>query len=155
MNIMSIHPLADVQSDQIGEGTQIWQFSIVLPGAKIGRNCNINAHCFVENDVIIGDNVTIKCGVYVWDGLRIADGVFIGPNVTFTNDRYPRSKVRRTHLITRLGQGASVGAGAVILPGISVGENAMIAAGAVVTKDVPGGVLVKGNPATFHSLNLK
>jgi len=145
---MKIHPLSDVQSQQIGKDTTVWQFTVVLAGARIGTNCNINAHCFIENDVVIGDNVTIKSGVYVWDGLRIEDNVFVGPNATFTNDKFPRSKhYPERFLQTTIKRGASIGAGAVILPGLTIGENAMVAAGAVVTRDVPAGSMVAGNPA--------
>jgi len=143
-----IHPLADVQSPTIGSGTRIWQFVVVLPSARIGRDCNICAHCFVENDVLVGDRVTLKNGVYLWDGLEIGDDVFIGPNATFTNDRVPRSRVSPGEwLRTRILRGASIGAGAVILPGLTIGESAMIGAGAVVTRDVPDGATVVGNPA--------
>jgi len=145
-----IHPTADVQTENIGNRTQIWQYVVILPGAKIGKNCNINAHCFIENDVIIGDNVTVKCGVYLWDGLVIEDNVFIGPNVSFTNDKYPRSKKypeRFDKIIIK--KGASIGAGAVILGGITIGENAMIGAGSVVTKNIPSNELWVGNPAKF------
>jgi UDP-2-acetamido-3-amino-2,3-dideoxy-glucuronate N-acetyltransferase len=143
-----IHHLADVQSVNIGIGTKVWQFTVVLPSAVIGQNCNICAQCFVENDVVIGDNVTIKNGVQLWDGLRIEDDVFIGPNVTFTNDKFPRSKkYPENFLVTTVKRGASVGGGAVILPGITIGEYAMIGAGAVVTRDVSAGCIVVGNPA--------
>lgn len=143
-----IHPLSDVQSPNIGDGTRIWQFSVVLPGAKIGKNCNICANCFIENDVVIGDNVTVKCGVQLWDGMRIEDDVFIGPNATFTNDRHPKAKNRDFVLEkTVVRRGASIGAGAVILPGIIIGENAVVGAGAVVTKSVPDGVTAVSNPA--------
>ena len=146
----TIHPLADVQSKAIGEGTRIWQFAVVLVGASIGRDCNICAHTFIENDVEVGNNVTIKCGVQLWDGIRVGNDVFIGPNVTFCNDLYPRSGVRdsrRKLLNTSIEDGASIGAGAVILPGITIGRNAMIGAGAVVTKDVRSCATVVGNPA--------
>lgn len=143
-----IHPLADVQTNFVGNGTRIWQFVVVLPGARIGKDCNICSHCFIENDVVVGDRVTIKNGVQLWDGLQIGDDVFIGPNVTFTNDRYPRSGNRRNvALQTVVESGASIGAGAVLVPGIRVGAGAMVAAGAVVTKDVPAGKIVMGNPA--------
>ena len=143
-----IHELADVQSKAVGSGSRIWQFVVVLPGARIGNDVNICSHCFVENDVVIGDRVTIKNGVQVWDGLRIADDVFIGPNVSFTNDRYPRSRNRDAELLqTVVGEGASIGAGAVICPGLSIGSGAMVAAGAVVVDDVPAGATVYGNPA--------
>lgn len=143
-----IHPLSDVQSANIGEETRVWQFTVVLAGAVIGRNCNINAHCLVENDVVIGDNVTVKSGVYLWDGMRVEDNVFIGPNVTFTNDKYPRSKqYPEQFAVTTIRRGASIGAGAVILPGVTIGERAMVAAGAVVTRDVLPNAVVAGNPA--------
>ncbi|MDL0096175.1 acyltransferase [Campylobacter vicugnae] len=133
-----IHNLSDVQSQNIGNNTNIWQFCVVLPGAIIGDNCNICSHCFIENDVKIGNNVTIKCGVQIWDGITIEDNVFIGPNVTFCNDLYPRSKkYPKEFAKTIIHKGASIGAGAVILPGITIGENAMIAAGSVITKNVP------------------
>ncbi len=146
--MVKIHPLADVQSKQIGNQTQIWQFCVVLKEAVIGSNCNINCQVFIENDVIIGDNVTIKPGVQVWDGLRIENNVFIGPNVTFTNDRYPRSKqYPEAFQQTVIKKGVSIGANATILGGVTIGENAMIGAGSVVTKDVPAGELWIGNPA--------
>ncbi|MBU3059024.1 acyltransferase [Pseudomonas indica] len=142
------HPLADVQSPSIGEGTRVWQFVVILAGARIGRDCNIAAHCFIENDVVVGDRVTVKCGVQLWDGLRVADDVFIGPNATFTNDRFPRSRQWPERFPeTRIERGASIGAGAVILPGLTIGERAMVGAGAVVTRDVPARALVVGNPA--------
>ncbi len=145
---MKIHPLADVQSSQIGEGTIVWQFSVILPGAVIGKNCNVNCHTFLENDVVIGDEVTVKSGVYLWDGIRIADNVFIGPNATFVNDKYPRSKKYPVKFQkTIINKGASIGANATILSGISIGEFAMIGAGSVVTKDVEPYTLVYGNPA--------
>jgi UDP-2-acetamido-3-amino-2,3-dideoxy-glucuronate N-acetyltransferase len=143
-----IHPLADVQSTTIGEGTRIWQFVVVLGGARIGRDTNVCSHCFIEDDVIVGDRVTIKSGVQLWDGTRIEDDVFIGPNVTFTNDKYPRSKRYPDQFpTTTIRRGASIGGGAVLLPGITIGANAMIGAGAVVTRDVPDGVLAVGVPA--------
>ncbi len=133
-----IHPLSDVQSKNIGEGTNIWQFCVVLEGARIGKNCNICSNCFIENDVVIGDNVTVKNGVSLYDGMRIEDDVFIGPNATFCNDKYPKSKNKDFKLEPIIiKKGASIGANATILPGVTIGENALIAAGAVVTKDVP------------------
>lgn len=141
------HDNALVESSAVGDGTRIWAFTHVLPEAIIGRDCNICDHVFIENDVVIGDRVTIKCGVQIWDGLRIEDDVFIGPNATFTNDMFPRSKHNFELLPTFIKKGATVGANATILPGITIGEKAMVAAGAVVTKDVPPGVLVVGNPA--------
>lgn len=145
---MSIHPLADVQSVNIGKDTQVWQFSIILKGAVVGQNCNINCHTFIENDVTIGDNVTIKAGVYVWDGITVEDNVFIGPNVTFTNDKFPRSKQRPDQFQnTLIKKGASIGANSTILGGLTIGEYAIVAAGSMVTKDVPAFSLVKGHPA--------
>lgn len=145
-----IHSLSDVQSDKIGNNTTIWQFVVILPKAEIGTNCNISSHCFIENDVRIGNNVTIKNGVYIWDGITISDDVFIGPNVTFTNDKYPRSKqYPPSFQKTFIKNGASIGAGSVILGGITIGINAMIGAGSVVTKNVPDNELWVGNPAKF------
>jgi len=141
------HEKSDVQSSTIGAGTKIWQYVVVLKNAVIGEDCNICSHCFIENDVVIGDRVTIKCGVQIWDGLRIEDDVFIGPNATFTNDPYPRSKQEFALLQTVIKKGATIGANATILPDITIGENAMVGAGSVVTKDVPPNVLVVGNPA--------
>ncbi|GFE58643.1 acyltransferase [Geobacter sp. AOG1] len=142
-----IHELSEVQSNKIGAGTKIWQYVVVLENAVIGEDCNICSHCLIENDVVIGDRVTIKCGVQIWDGLRIEDDVFIGPNATFTNDLFPRSKQDFTLLQTFIKNGATIGANATILPGITIGENSMVGAGSVVTKDVPPNVLVIGNPA--------
>ncbi|ENX71655.1 hypothetical protein F884_00216 [Acinetobacter sp. CIP 102143] len=143
-----IHPLADVKSQKIGQKTKIWQFSVVLQNAMIGENCNICAHTLIENDVIIGNNVTIKSGVYVWDGITLEDNVFIGPCVAFTNDKKPRSKQYPEKFPqTIVEMGASIGANATILPGIRIGQNALIGAGAVVTKDVPANAIVVGNPA--------
>lgn len=132
-----IHPLSDVQSKNIGDDTNIWQFCVVLPNARIGSNCNICSHCLVENDVIIGDNVTIKCGVQIWDGMRVEDDVFIGPNVTFCNDRHPKSRSKDWVLEpVIIKKRAMIGANATVLPGVTIGENAIIGAGAIVTKDV-------------------
>jgi acetyltransferase-like isoleucine patch superfamily enzyme/dTDP-4-dehydrorhamnose 3,5-epimerase-like enzyme len=143
-----IHPLADARSQRIGGATRIWQYVVVLEGAEIGSDCNICSHCFVENDVKVGDRVTIKSGVQLWDGVRLQDDVFIGPNVTFTNDRFPRSKNYSPEFLkTVVEAGASIGAGAVILPGLRIGRNAMVGAGAVVTRSVPPNAIVAGNPA--------
>lgn len=148
---MSFYGLSDIQSNNIGQGTKIWQFVVVLKNAKIGRECNICSHCFIENDVVIGDRVTIKSGVQLWDGISIDDDVFIGPNVTFTNDRFPRSKqYLNEYPNTHIKKGASIGANATILPGLSIGENAMIGAGAVVTKDIPDNEIWLGSPARFY-----
>lgn len=139
-----IHPLSDVQTKNIGEDTNIWQFSVVLKGAAIGKNCNICSHCFIENDVKIGDNVTIKNGVSLYDGITIEDDVFIGPNAAFCNDKYPKSKNKNFKLEPIvIKKGASIGANATILPGVTIGENALIAAGAVVTKDVNSNAIYK------------
>ena len=148
MTKLFIHSTAEVQSNNIGVNTTIWQFAIILKNAKIGENCNINSHTFIENDVVIGNNVTVKCGVYLWDGLRIEDNVFIGPNATFTNDKYPKSKIKpKEFKKIILKKGCSIGANATIMPGITIGENAIVGAGSVITKDVPKGVIVFGNPA--------
>ena len=150
---MTMHPLADVQSSLIGASTRIWQYVVILPNARIGADCNICSHVLIENDVIIGDRVTVKSGVQLWDGLRIEDDVFIGPNVTFTNDPFPRSKQYPAAFpITTVRAGASIGGGAVILPGITIGRRAMVGAGAVVTKSVPDGAVVVGNPARIVRL---
>jgi UDP-2-acetamido-3-amino-2,3-dideoxy-glucuronate N-acetyltransferase len=142
-----IHPLADVQTKDVGEGTSIWQFCVVFANATIGSNCNICAYVLLENDVVIGDNVTIKSGVQLWDGVYVEDNVTIGPNATFTNDKYPRSKQPYQLLKTVIKKGASIGANATILPGVTIGANAMVGAGAVVTKDVPACFTAVGNPA--------
>ncbi len=145
---MYIHPSSDVQSKQVGQGARVWQYVVILPGATIGRDCNICSHCFIENNVIVGDRVTVKCGVQLWDGVTLEDDVFVGPNVTFCNDLQPRSRNHAVPLLTTVvKKGASIGANATILPGLTIGEGAMVGAGAVVTKDVPPGVTVKGNPA--------
>lgn len=143
-----IHPLSDVKSTCVGKGTRIWQYSVVLEGARIGENCNICAHTFIEADVVIGNDVTIKSGVYLWDGTRVEDKVFIGPNATFTNDPMPRSKCYPDSFLgITVKEGASIGANATLLPGITIGRYAMVGAGAVVTKDVPDNAVVVGNPA--------
>ena len=144
-----IHALADVQSSDIGADTDVWQFTVILKGARIGAACNINAHCFIENDVVVGDQVTVKCGNYLWDGLRVGDRAFIGSNVTFTNDMYPRSKQypEQGFPQTVIEEGASIGGGATILPGLIIGAGALVGAGAVVTRSVPPHAVVAGNPA--------
>lgn len=143
-----IHPLADIANSSIGDGTKVWQFVVILKGAVIGRDCNICAQSLIEGDVIIGNNVTVKSGVQLWDGTRIGNNVFIGPNVTFTNDLFPRSKVYPDNFTgITVEDFASIGANATILPGVTIGESAMIGAGSVVTKDVPAKAVVVGNPA--------
>ena len=144
----TIHPLADVKSLNIGTDTRVWQFSVIFKNAIIGENCNICAHTLIENDVVIGNNVTVKSGVFLWDGTRVEDDVFIGPNATFTNDVLPRSKIYPpTFKGVTLRKGASIGANATILPGVTIGYKAMVGAGAVVTKNVPDYAVVTGNPA--------
>ncbi len=145
---MKIHTLSDVHQTPIGQGTQVWQYSIVLPGASIGENCNINSHCLVENGATIGDRVTLKCGVYVWDGITIEDDVFVGPNVTFVNNPYPRSKKHLSvHPTTLLKKGCSIGAGSTIMCNITIGEYALIGAGSMITRSIPNFALAYGNPA--------
>lgn len=144
-----IHPLADCHNNEIPDNTRIWQFTVVLANSSIGENCNICAHCFIENEVVIGNNVTIKNGVYLWDGITIEENVQIGPNVIFTNDKYPRAKKSFELQRTLIKSNASIGAGSVVLGGVTIGRNAMIGAGSVVTKDIPDGQLWVGSPATF------
>lgn len=147
MTVM-IHPLSDVQSQNIGDNTRIWQFVVILPKAKIGRDCNICAHCLIENEVVVGDRVTVKSGVQLWDGVEIEDDVFVGPNATFTNDLFPRSRqYPESFKKTVIRKGASIGANATLLPGVVIGRNAMVGAGAVVVADVPDQAIVAGNPA--------
>lgn len=148
MSDFFVHPQALVESPNIGAGTRVWAFAHVLPAATIGRDCNVCDHVFVENDVIVGDRVTIKCGVQLWDGVTLEDDVFVGPNATFTNDRFPRSRQRpESYARTLVRAGASIGANATILPGLTLGRASMIGAGAVVTVDVPSNAIVAGNPA--------
>ncbi len=148
-----VHPMSDVQAGEIGAGTRIWQFCVVLPGARIGRDCNLNAQVLVENDVVIGDRVTVKPGVQLWDGMTVEDDVFIGPNVTFTNDKYPRSR-RPPPAFARtvIGRGAAIGANATVLCGLRIGAGAMVGAASLVTRDVPPGELWFGNPARCRGL---
>jgi acetyltransferase-like isoleucine patch superfamily enzyme/dTDP-4-dehydrorhamnose 3,5-epimerase-like enzyme len=142
------HPQAIVESERVGPRTRVWAFAHVLPGATVGADCNICDHVFIENDVSIGDRVTLKCGVQLWDGTVLEDDVFVGPNATFTNDPTPRSRKRPgTFLTTTIKRGASIGANATILPGLTIGRDAMVGAGAVVTHDVPANAIVVGNPA--------
>ena len=142
------HPSAIVESSRIGRNTRVWAFAHILPDASIGEDCNICDHTFIENDVIVGNRVTIKCGVQLWDGITLEDDVFVGPNATFTNDPFPRSK-QYPEAFTRtvIRKGASIGANATILPGLTIGQHSMLGAGTVVTKDVPPFAIVVGNPA--------
>lgn len=145
---MSIHPQALCETDQVGEGTRVWAFAHILPGARIGRDCNICDGVFIENRVRIGDRVTVKCGVQLWDGITVEDDVFIGPNATFCNDPFPRSKqTPENYPPTLIQQGASIGANATVLSGLTIGTGAMVGAGAVVTRSVPPHAIVRGNPA--------
>jgi len=142
------HPAAIVESSQIGERTRVWAFAHILPSARIGADCNICDHVFVENDVLVGDRVTVKCGVQLWDGVTLEDDVFVGPNATFTNDPFPRSRVHPAKVTrTLVRKGASIGANATIICGVTIGANAMVGSGAVVTHDVPANAIVVGNPA--------
>ncbi len=148
---VKIHESADVKSQNIGENTCIWQFCVILPEAKIGKNCNICANVFIENDVVVGDNVTVKSGVQLWDGVRVENNVFIGPNVTFTNDLVPRSKMYPDKFATTIiKRGASIGANATIVAGNTIGGYALVGAGSVITKDVPANTVWYGNPARQH-----
>ncbi|MBU6400567.1 MAG: WxcM-like domain-containing protein [Verrucomicrobia bacterium] len=144
-----IHPKAIIEPGaQIGAGTRVWAHAHILGGARIGRDCNICDLTFIENDVRLGDRVTVKCGVHMWDGITLEDDVFVGPSVTFSNDDFPRSRKRPTrYLTTVVKRGASIGSNATLLPGIVIGQNAMVGAGAVVTQDVPANAIVVGNPA--------
>ncbi|NBU75719.1 MAG: isomerase [Planctomycetes bacterium] len=148
MNKPFFHPQSLCESANIGNGTRVWAFAHILPKAVIGQDCNICDHVFIENDVVIGDRVTVKCGVQLWDGVRVENDVFIGPNATFTNDKFPRSRAYQEKLPTTIVEtGASIGANATILPGITIGMRAMVGAGAVVTRSVPPRAVVMGNPA--------
>lgn len=146
--MFKIHPLSDINTKSIGSNTRIWQFVVILNGAKIGSDCNICAHTLIEGKVIIGDRVTIKSGVYIWDNTTIENDVFIGPCVAFTNDKFPRSKDHNKELgAILIKEGASIGANSTILPGITIGQKSMIGAGSVVTKDIPDFAIAYGNPA--------
>jgi len=142
------HPLALVESDEIGPRTRVWAWAHVMKGARIGADCNIGEHCFVEKGAVLGDRVTVKNGVAVWEGVTLEEDVFLGPQAVLTNDLLPRSRAREWTLIpTLVKRGASIGANATLLCGITVGRYAMVGAGAVVTRDVPDHGLVLGNPA--------
>ncbi len=142
------HETAIVETSQVGAGTRVWAYAHILPGAAIGADCNICDQTFIENDVRIGDRVTVKCGVQVWDGITLEDDVFVGPNATFSNDPFPRSGQRpESYARTLVKRGASIGANATVLPGLTIGERAMVGAGSVVTRDVPPMAIVTGNPA--------
>ena len=143
-----IHSHALCESTAIGDRTRVWAFAHILPGAVIGEDCNICDGVFVENDVVVGDRVTVKCGVQLWDGVTLEDDVFVGPNVTFTNDMFPRSGQHpESYAKTLIRKGASLGGNSTILPGVTVGAGAMVGAGSVVTRDVPEYAIVVGNPA--------
>ncbi len=148
---INLHSTSLVATQRIGDGTHIWAFVNILEGAVIGKNCNICDHCFIENDVVIGNQVTLKCGVYLWDGITLEDDVFIGPNVVFTNDIRPRSKRYKPVERTIISHGASIGANSTILAGIRIGEYAMTGIASVVTRNVPAYALVYGNPAKFKA----
>ncbi|WP_295809021.1 acyltransferase [uncultured Apibacter sp.] len=146
--MIRIHPTSDVQTQNIGNNTLIWQFCVILKNAVIGKNCNINFNVFIENEVTIGNNVTIKSGVQIWDGVIIEDDVFIGPNVTFTNDLIPRSKCYPSAFEkTIIKKGASIGANSTIIAGHTIGEYSLIGAGSVITKNIPPFTVWYGNPA--------
>lgn len=146
-----IHPNALVESDTIGSNTRIWAFVHVLKNVSIGNDCNLCDYVFVESGVKIGNRVTIKNGISLWEGLTIEDDVFLGPNAVFTNDMFPRSK-RHTgqFLNTLIKKGASIGANATILCGLTIGKYCLVGAGSVVTKSVADFALVTGNPARFR-----
>jgi acetyltransferase-like isoleucine patch superfamily enzyme len=144
-----IHSTSQVDSTEIGEGTKIWQYSVILSGSRIGKNCNINFSCFIENGVILGNNVTVKSGIYLWEGIECEDDVFLGPNVVFTNDIYPRSKNYKEPIKTLIKKGASIGANSTVLAGVKVGKYAMTGIASVITRDIPDYALYYGNPAKF------
>lgn len=150
-----IHEKALCESTEVGTGTRVWAFAHILPGAKVGRDCNICDGVFIENDVVVGDRTTVKCGVQLWDGVRLGDDVFVGPNATFTNDLFPRSGQHpERYTPTIVEDGASIGANATILAGITIGRGAMVGAGAVVTRSVPPNAIVVGNPARIRGYSV-
>lgn len=147
-----IHKLADVQSDVIGNNTNIWQYCVVMKTAVIGNDCNINSHVLIENGVVLGNRVTVKSGVQLWQGIKVDDDVFIGPNATFTNDKYPRSKKYPSSWQTiHIKQGASIGANCTVTGGLTVGVFSMLGAGSVLTRNIPAHELWYGNPAKFRA----
>jgi acetyltransferase-like isoleucine patch superfamily enzyme len=146
-----IHPSAIVETASIGNGTRVWAFAHVLAGAVIGDDCNVCDHCFIESDVVLGNRVTVKCGIYLWNGTIVEDDAFLGPAVVFTNDLRPRSKHYKTAVQTLIRKGASLGAGTNVLAGVTIGAHAMTGIGSVVTRDVPAYALVYGNPARFRA----
>lgn len=148
-NNIFIHPSSQVECTQIGDGSRIWQYSVILNGCQIGKNCNINFSCFIEQGVILGDNVTVKSGIYLWDGIVCEDDVFLGPNVVFTNDIFPRSKVYKDPVRTLIMKGASIGANSTVLAGVKIGRYAMTGIASVITRDIPDHALFFGNPAKF------
>lgn len=151
---IKIDSTAIVQTNRIGDNSTIWQYVVILRGAVIGKNANVCSHCFIEGDVIIGDSVTIKNGVKIYDGARIANNVFIGPNVIFANDKYPVSKNRHFNKLgTRVDEGASLGAGVIVMPGVSIGAGAVIGAGAIVTKDIPAGMVARNRSELIFARN--
>ena len=147
-----VHANALCETENIGIVTRIWAFVHILPGAVIGSDCNMCDFVFIENEVKIGDRVTIKSGVQIWDRIEIQDDVFVGPNVTFANDKYPRSKhYENLRLRSTVKMGATIGANSTVLPGVIIGRNSMVGAGSVVTHDIPDFALVYGNPAQVRS----
>jgi UDP-2-acetamido-3-amino-2,3-dideoxy-glucuronate N-acetyltransferase len=151
MTDLFVHEKALCESDRVGAGTRIWAFAHVLEGAVIGADCNICDGVFVEGAAVVGDRVTVKCGVQLWDGVELEDDVFVGPNATFTNDPFPRSREWLEEFPrTVVRRGASIGANATILPGLEIGAGAMVGAGAVVTRSVPANAIVTGNPARIR-----
>ncbi len=142
-----VHPAALVESNDVGPGTRIWAFAHVMPSARIGADCNVCDHTYVDDGVVVGDRVTIKSGVYLWEGMVVEDDVFLGPQATFTNARFPRSRQPWTCEGITIRRGATIGAGAVVTPGVTIGERAMVGAGAVVVRDLEPDVVVVGNPA--------
>jgi len=153
---MAIHPLSDVKTQKIGKSTNVWQYCVILEDASIGDNCNICFNVFIENNVVVGNNVTIKPGVQLWDGIEVEDDVFIGPNVTFTNDLVPRSKLQTAHYLETISQkggavllkkGCSIGANSTVITGVTIGEYSFIGAGSIVTKSIPPHTVWYGNPA--------